>query len=83
MSLGPSLPKLTRVQRLRHYGLWCAWGWLLYMLSIGPMFWSWYESTYVSGSPWIAVIYAPLLVACELCPPFGWFVNSYINLWIV
>jgi hypothetical protein len=70
-------------RRFRRWGLRCAWAWLFYTLSIGPMFWLWFESMYVDGPQWIAAFYLPLLVACELCPPFGWFVNTYINLWIV
>lgn len=80
-SIVPPL-KLTRGQLVRRWGLRLGWCWLIYTLSIGPMFWSWYESVYISGPLWVSVVYLPLLVACELCPPFGWLVNSYINLWI-
>jgi hypothetical protein len=76
-------PKRTWKQWFHRWGIRCAWAWLIYTLSIGPMFWSWYESVYIDGPMWVSVVYLPLLVACELCPPFGWLVNSYINLWIV
>jgi hypothetical protein len=57
--------------------------WVLYTLSIGPMFWWWFEASYLDGPKWIFVFYLPLLVACEYIGPFGDFVNWYINLWIL
>ncbi len=54
-----------------------------YTLSIGPMFWYWFEATHVDGPEWIALVYAPLALLCDLVPPFGWFVNRYIDLWIL
>lgn len=57
--------------------------WTLYTLSIGPMFWTWYEANYLDGPKWIAAFYFPLLVACDVIGPFGDFVNWYINLWIL
>jgi hypothetical protein len=57
--------------------------WTAYTLSIGPMFWMWYESQYLDGPRWIAVFYFPLLWACDAIEPFGDLVNWYINLWIL
>jgi len=55
---------------------------LVYVLSIGPMFWYWYESMYLGGSELIAKFYFPLLWTCQNdfirdC------VNRYIELWIL
>uniref|UniRef100_A0A7C2JYW3 Uncharacterized protein n=1 Tax=Schlesneria paludicola TaxID=360056 RepID=A0A7C2JYW3_9PLAN len=83
MSLSEPAPKPPKRRRFRHWALRFAWAWLIYTLSIGPMFWMWFEAMYVDGPKWIFAFYLPLLIACELCPPFGWLVNEYINLWIV
>ncbi|MEO1996758.1 MAG: hypothetical protein ABGZ17_15950 [Planctomycetaceae bacterium] len=56
--------------------------WFLYALSIGPMFWLWYDSKYLGGASLVARIYEPLLWSCEI-PPVGRAVNWYINLWIL
>lgn len=55
---------------------------VVYVLSIGPMFWHWHEATFLHGEPFVAKLYYPLLIACTICPPFGDWVNWYINLWI-
>lgn len=55
----------------------------LYTLSIGPMFWHWFEAVNVNGSHWVAVFYAPLALLCDLIPAFGWLVNRYIEWWIL
>jgi hypothetical protein len=57
--------------------------WLLYTLSIGPMFWPWYEATFLNGERWVAVFYYPLVFVCDHVPPYGNLVNWYINLWIL
>lgn len=78
---------LTRGQRVRRYLLKSAVQlgicFLLYALSIGPMFWYWFQSFYVGGPKWIAKFYMPLLLLCSVCPPIGTLVNWYINLWIL
>ena len=56
--------------------------WLLYALSIGPMFWHWYDSKYLGASELVAMFYEPLLWSCEI-KPIGRAVNWYINLWIL
>lgn len=53
----------------------------LYTLSIGPMFWTWYEAKYLDGSFWVAAFYEPLLILADLIPPFGDWLNWYIELW--
>ncbi|WP_417390002.1 hypothetical protein [Gimesia sp.] len=55
---------------------------LLYVLSIGPLFWQWYSSFNSMSSPFFAAFYTPLLLACDLFPPLSDGVNWYINLWI-
>ncbi|HAW31314.1 hypothetical protein [Gimesia maris] len=55
---------------------------LLYVLSIGPLFWQWYASFNSMSSPFFAAFYTPLLLACDLIPPLSDGVNWYINLWI-
>jgi hypothetical protein len=55
----------------------------VYTLSIGPMFWTWYSAMYLDGPVWVAKLYLPLVIACEVIPPFGWLVNQYINWWIL
>jgi len=55
---------------------------MLYVLSIGPLFWQWYASFNSMSSPFFAAFYTPLLLACDLCPPLSDGVNWYINLWI-
>jgi hypothetical protein len=57
--------------------------WLLYTLSIGPMFWYWYEASYLDGPKWVVVLYLPLLYVCEQFEPFGRLVNWYIRWWIL
>ena len=51
---------------------------VLYVLSIGPMFWTWYESKYLNANPWVALFYEPLLFLTAI--PF---INAYINWWIL
>ncbi len=52
-----------------------------YVLSIGPMFWQWYESEHMGGSPLVRVFYAPLRLLCEI-PAFESLLNRYINWWV-
>ncbi len=54
---------------------------MLYVLSIGPMFWYWYSATYLNGSKFIAKLYYPLLWACKNDYIRYW-VNRYIDWWI-
>lgn len=54
----------------------------LYAGSIGPMYWRWYESMYLSGPRWVARLYYPLLFVCILIPPFGDLIDWYIGLWV-
>lgn len=54
----------------------------LYVLSIGPMYWVWYEAVFVNGSRWIAAFYQPLRLIASL-PIVGRLIEDYIYMWIV
>jgi len=54
----------------------------LYVLSIGPLFWQWYESYYLDGSPFFKILYLPLLLACNN-ETVRYYVNRYIDWWIL
>lgn len=54
---------------------------VLYVLSIGPAFWLWMESMYLEGPPAVVRFYYPLLLLCDLIPPFEDLLNWYIRLW--
>ena len=55
----------------------------LYVFSIGPFYWDWYESKYISGHPFFAVLYEPLYRLCYAVPPLGTAVDAWVMLWIV
>lgn len=55
---------------------------MIYVLSIGPMFWYWHESTFAHGDPFVAKLYYPLVLLCHAWSPFADWLNWYINLWI-
>ncbi len=57
--------------------------WVVYVLSIGPLYWQWYMGKYVNGPTVIAALYEPLWQLCGLFPPLGWFVNWYVRFWIL
>ena len=54
----------------------------IYVLSIGPLYWQWYGGRFAGGSAWLAAFYEPLRIASERIPPFGNWMNWYVNLWI-
>ena len=78
----PAPQRIAWGRRLRNLGVRLAIYWAIYTLSIGPMFWWWYEATFLDGHRWIAAFYFPLLFACDRIDWFGDLVNWYINLWI-
>jgi|GEM_PF-3546803 len=55
--------------------------WLIYTLSIGPMYWTWFGAAYVSGPYWVIAFYSPLQTACEYVPYYGDLVEGYIWWW--
>lgn len=56
-------------------------GLILYVFSIGPMFWLWYEAENMGGSPLVRVLYVPLRLLCVIPQVEDW-LNNYINWWI-
>lgn len=54
---------------------------VLYVFSIGPMFWVWYEAENMGGNPFVRVVYAPLRLLCAIPQVEAW-LNNYINWWI-
>lgn len=54
---------------------------MLYVFSIGPMFWYWYEAENMGGNALLRVIYAPLRLLCAIPQVESW-LNNYINWWI-
>ncbi len=56
-------------------------GLVLYVFSIGPMFWLWYEAENMGGSPVVRVLYVPLRLLCVIPQVEDW-LNNYINWWI-
>ncbi len=57
---------------------------MLYVLSIGPMWWEWYSGMYVStgGNYWVIAIYEPLRLACQI-EFINSIVTAYIEWWIL
>jgi hypothetical protein len=55
---------------------------VFYVLSIGPMFWMWYEAENLGTTPFLRIVYAPLRALCYYEPIETW-MNDYINWWIV
>lgn len=54
----------------------------IYVISLGPMYWQWWEGKYMNGSKLVAAFYEPLFLISGWIPPLGWFVNSYVHLWV-
>ena len=55
----------------------------VYVLSTGPMYWRIFEAYYLNGSPFIAQLYYPLVIACEMSDTVNGFFNWYIGLWVL
>jgi hypothetical protein len=55
---------------------------VIYVFSLGPMYWHWYEGKYVNGSKLVAAFYEPLFLLSHWIPPLGWFVNAYVHVWV-
>ena len=79
-----SVPRDGRLSTLRRRwpkSVRVAIGVILYVFSIGPMFWYWYEAENMGGNPLMRVIYAPLRLLCVI-PQVENLLNNYINWWI-
>lgn len=68
-------------QRLLRAYCWIAAAFLAYVLSTGPMYWEVYEAYHANGSTWVALLYYPVVLACEFEPVATWF-DWYVGLWI-
>jgi len=55
---------------------------LLYIFSIGPMYWPWHQAKNGDGYRIIAVLYEPLYFLAGVVPWFGDWLNWYVGLWI-
>lgn len=55
---------------------------VVYVYSIGPMFWLWYEAENMGGSPFLRAFYSPLRLLCGTSQHFEEFLNRYIGWWI-
>jgi hypothetical protein len=55
---------------------------LVYVLSIGPLYWDWYRGRFCGGSKLLVAFYEPLVWAAQACPPFGKWMDWYVGLWI-
>jgi hypothetical protein len=54
----------------------------IYVASIGPMYWPWYQAKFLNGWWIIAALYEPLFIVAGWIPPLGRWLNWYICLWI-
>ncbi|MDA0588634.1 MAG: hypothetical protein O2820_10240 [Planctomycetota bacterium] len=55
---------------------------VVYVYSIGPMFWLWYEAENMGGSYLLRAFYTPLKLLCLGSTTFEDFLNDYIGWWI-
>lgn len=54
----------------------------LYVLSIGPMYWHWYDAQHTGqGSRLVILFYTPLAIACDNIEPLDKWVQWYLGLW--
>jgi len=54
---------------------------LLYVLSIGPMYWHWEVAMMMGDNDSLLIFYLPLMLAAEYIPPFRYLINYYIDFW--
>ncbi len=67
------------LSRLKWTWIWLTW----YILSIGPMYWTWFHGSMSSEPSLVEAFYRPLIYACAIFPPLGTLVNAYIELWVL
>ncbi|MDA1014279.1 MAG: hypothetical protein O3A00_07475 [Planctomycetota bacterium] len=53
----------------------------VYVLSFGPMYWFWYDSVNLGGSPLLKWFYWPLVAICEQVETVNTTLNWYVGLW--
>ncbi len=54
---------------------------VLYVLSIGPMYWKWEQAKLSRENDGLLMFYMPLMLAAEYSPPFRTAINRYIDYW--
>lgn len=84
MDTPPPLPLSLRIktclrQLALRVGIYLCAYFVIAVVTIGPLFWFWFQAVYVQGSVWIAKFYAPLLWLCDRIDWLSWLVNGYIN----
>jgi hypothetical protein len=55
---------------------------VIYVLSIGPMYWKWEDAMMTGDNDSLLIFYMPLMVASELSETFRTLINGYIELWV-
>ncbi len=75
-------PKQTTWTKFRRRFLIAVVVFIWYVLSIGPMFWHYYEAIYLNGPTWLLLFYAPLRLLCNI-PLFRKLIELYIQWWIL
>lgn len=71
--------RLAIIRRLKWTWICLTW----YILSIGPMYWTWFHAAYNNEPSLVEAFYRPLIYACAVFPPLGALVNAYIELWVL
>jgi hypothetical protein len=77
----PPVKPIRKLLTVRGVILQLAIVWVLYTLSIGPMFWTWFGARFVDGPYWVLAFYSPLQYVCECVPVYGDLVENYIWWW--
>lgn len=76
--VAPSPPQ-NRKLRVALYAL--PYLFILYVLSIGPMYWVIYEAYNLQGSRLVKYLYYPLVLASEI-PYVAKFLDWYLSFWV-
>jgi hypothetical protein len=79
---GPKHKKEATSRKRIPVAVWVVVFLVLYVYSIGPMFWLWYEAENMGGSPVLRAFYTPLKLLCLGSTTFENFLNRYISWWI-
>lgn len=89
VSVPPAVPQYSRPSRgrtalafVRNVALQLLIFFVLYTLSIGPMFWNWYAGWNIEHASPVAAFYEPLHRLADWNDAFGHFMNWYVDLWI-
>lgn len=75
-------PKRSLWQEIRRRLIITFVAFVLYVLSIGPLYWQYYNAKFNTGSALLAAFYEPLYLLCAYIPPLSRLVDAYIMLWI-